>query len=164
MIEPRSLIKYRSLAQFVSNRCEQVHIAAQNHWPTDPGRRHEPSDDAAVHRGRPRCAEPSGKAALNRTIRLLHLSVLNPLDGRGAASCMLQIHIYSPPSRPNSVLKISSHPPPLCRSLGCPGRCGSPFFVWLAWGRRLRSRLLRRQLLWSSSPRRSKARWSRRLH
>jgi hypothetical protein len=31
---------------------------------------------------------------------------------------MLQIHIYPPPSRPNSVLKISSHPPPLCRSLG----------------------------------------------
>ena len=31
---------------------------------------------------------------------------------------MLQIHIYLPPSRPNSVLKISSHPPPLCRSTG----------------------------------------------
>jgi hypothetical protein len=31
---------------------------------------------------------------------------------------MLQIHIYLPPSRPNSVLKISSHPSPLCRSLG----------------------------------------------
>jgi hypothetical protein len=77
---------------------------------------------------------------------------------------LLQVLIYLPPSRPNSVLKISSHPPPLCRSLGCPGRCGSPFFVWLAWGRRLRSRLLRRQLLWSSGPRRIKARQSRRLH
>src|ERR1700730_5529851 len=32
-----------------------------------------------------------------------------------AASCMLQIHIYWPPSRPNSVLKVGSHPPPLCR-------------------------------------------------
>jgi hypothetical protein len=35
-----------------------------------------------------------------------------------AASCTLQIHIYLPPSRPNSVLKIGSHPSPLCRSLG----------------------------------------------
>jgi len=35
-----------------------------------------------------------------------------------AAPSMLQIHIYLPPSRPNSVLKISSHPPPSCRSLG----------------------------------------------
>jgi hypothetical protein len=41
-------------------------------------------------------------------------------DGRGTllASCMLRIHIYLPPMRPNSVLKISSHPPPLCRSRG----------------------------------------------
>ena len=31
---------------------------------------------------------------------------------------MLQIHIYLPPGRPISVLKISSHPPPLCGSLG----------------------------------------------
>src|ERR1700731_3731761 len=54
---------------------------------------------------------------------------------------MRQVHIYLPPSRPNSVLKISSHPPPLCRSLGCPRRCGSPFFVLWALGRRLRSRL-----------------------
>ena len=34
------------------------------------------------------------------------------------AFCMLHIHIYLPPSRPISVLKISSHPPSLCRSVG----------------------------------------------
>ena len=68
---------------------------------------------------------------------------------------MPQIHIYLPPSRPNSVLKISSHAPPFWRGLGCPRlgyprRCGSPFFAWPALGRWLRSRLLGRQL-WSPS-------------
>jgi hypothetical protein len=40
---------------------------------------------------------------------------------------MLQIHIYLPPSRPNSVLKIGSHPPPV-------GALGSKMSrtVWLA--------------------------------
>src|ERR1700682_2847924 len=39
--------------------------------------------------------------------------------GGGTASCphAADSH-YLPLSRPNSVLKISSHPPPLCRSLG----------------------------------------------
>ena len=37
MIEPRCLIKYRSLSHFARNRCEQVHIAALNFAPLDCG-------------------------------------------------------------------------------------------------------------------------------
>jgi hypothetical protein len=37
MIEPRCLIKYRSLSHFARNRCEQVHIAALNFAPVECG-------------------------------------------------------------------------------------------------------------------------------
>jgi hypothetical protein len=37
MIEPRCLIKYRSLSHFATNRCEQVHISALIFAPAEGG-------------------------------------------------------------------------------------------------------------------------------
>jgi hypothetical protein len=43
----------------------------------------------------------------------------DPLDGCGMLHpARSRFTFYLPPSRPNSVLKIGSHPSPLCRSLG----------------------------------------------